>query len=485
MAAPRQPSLPQPDLVANSPLPFRSPTPPGAPSWRRRDGQPREGTAEAAPGWPGRAPFTPSGLRPSSAPAPPSPASLKALPGGPSVGSGAWRGFWGPAPRLPAWTPRRGVSRRGAGGAGSAGAGPARGRERDALPTDPAGRGLCSAGLTPARLARVQLRQNRPPLWAPWRELGNRGGRECPRRWQGGDFSGGFVGPTGAGAEGLGAPPSLRGLGLVGPARRRLGLPHRSPFPAQAPGGGIRQQRSPGMPCEPGVTARSAASISRRAPSAPPPTPPRPAVGASDCCPRVRWLSRSRPASARTDGERGCGGRVRWEIVSRSGGLWAAGGSGECLGAGRQAASLPSLPAGVPSSATPAGSGAAPRIGRRRRGRRTAASLSHPASLRPFLFFFSPAAPAVGGIRAELFVLRGKRSFPSRSRIFNAQRCGSEGQGPVLLETLARRGGGECNGAGGIRSAPGAPPGALLGRSEVAPEYKTTEAGLLYAVVHE
>lgn len=206
-------------------------------------------------------------------------------------------------------------------------------------------------------------------------------------------------------------------------------------------------------------------------------------MSAAACWPRVRRLSRSRPASARTDGERGCGGRVRWEIVSRSGGLWAAGAAGECLGAGRQAASLPSLPAGVPSSATSAGSGAAPRIGRRRRGREQRRLF--PTPLLYGLFFFPPAAPAVGGIRAELFVLRGKRSFPSRSRMFNAQRCGSEGQGPVLLETLARRGGSECNGAGGIRSAPGAPPGALLGRSEVAPEYKTTEAGLLYAVVHE
>lgn len=88
----------------------------------------------------------------------------------------------------------------------------------------------------------------------------------------------------------------------------------------------------------------------------------------------------------------------------------------------------------------------------------------------------SPSLPSLL-LSAPLFVLRGKRSFPFRSRMVNAQRCGSEGLGPSSPQALAgKRDGGERHGAGGLRSAPGAPPGAV--RNAVAMEYRPTETGL-------
>lgn len=163
---------------------------------------------------------------------------------------------------LGADTRRRG-SRPSAGRAGNAGAGPAPSACAHAGP-----RGHIWAwalfGCAPARSQ--EFRESRPPPSPPWRELGATGGngRE-PRRQQGGGFPGALW-PYRCGPRDPGAPPRLCVLGLVGAGTPGLGQAQKSPFPDQAPNGGSGDR---GGCAEPGVTAGSGASISRRAPSAP------------------------------------------------------------------------------------------------------------------------------------------------------------------------------------------------------------------------
>lgn len=119
----------------------------------------------------------------------------------------------GPALRLPGQGPRglgvppqsrRGEERRER---------PARWAGARSGPADTSGRGLCSDALTPAPIAGVSGRaalRSRRPGHGEWGEP------KRPRRQQGGGLSPGFVGPTGAGLGGPGAPPSVRGAGTWG-----------------------------------------------------------------------------------------------------------------------------------------------------------------------------------------------------------------------------------------------------------------------------
>lgn len=163
------------------------------------------------------------------------------------------------------------------------------------VPADTSGRGLCSG---------VHLHDrgssgtSRPPPSPPWRELGATGGngRE-PRRQQGGGFPGALW-PYRCGPRDPGAPPRLCVLGLIGAGTPGLGQAQKSPFPDQAPSGGSGDR---GGYVEPGVTAGSGASISRRAPSAPGATtvPARCAGGrCSATVPGRSWAHPFAPASA-------------------------------------------------------------------------------------------------------------------------------------------------------------------------------------------
>lgn len=169
--------------------------------------------------------------------------ALGAIGPGETAGAGT-AAFWAGERRARAVTPqgRQGWERR-------CGAG-ALGRMRVPAPADTAGRGLCSDALTPARIAGVQGRADlHSPQ--PGENLGNQG-------WETGETPesnrvGGFTKALSAlQVQVPGAPaPRLasRGWDLLGLARRGLRLTQKSPFPAQAPTGGIWQQLRSGMLC--------------------------------------------------------------------------------------------------------------------------------------------------------------------------------------------------------------------------------------------
>lgn len=66
----------------------------------------------------------------------------------------------------------------------------------------------------------------------------------------------------------------------------------------------------------------------------------------------------------------------------------------------------------------------------------------------------------------------------------NAQKCSSKRPGPSSPQAFSGGDGAKCNGAGGIGSAPGAPPGVVLERNTVTAEYKPHRLGCFMELHH-
>lgn len=153
----------------------------------------------------------------------------EALPGVPGWAVGP--GYCCPAPRLPRHAHGGcGVSRHGAGGTRSAGAGPAlTGECASGSPRTHLGVGFVRmySHLRRSLVLGAEATPMSPPRGRA-RESGGTGETVRAARW---GLPGGFVGPTGAGPRGPGAPPSLRRLGLVRTGPPGFGADPEEPLP--------------------------------------------------------------------------------------------------------------------------------------------------------------------------------------------------------------------------------------------------------------
>lgn len=343
------------------------------------------------------------------------------------------------------------------------------------VPEDVSGRGLCSDALTPARIAGVQGRSDLHSL-RPGENSGNKGWRteETPKA-VGRGLSGVFVGPTGAGPRGPGAPPGLAGLGLVGTGTPRLEADSEEPLPF--PG----SQRWDLATASPGDVVLSRPSLPAQAHPSPgerhlrralPPAPCTPCGWAPQRAGLRRLASPGIPCPHLPVRRGGTGVPWSWEPGSAL--------SPRAVYSGQQAPlegslgpeglvsrPLSSPPGRLPPARLPArGSIFCSPHARgpslcscRRGGGPPSGGVSLPLRLSPVVF--APAAPARGYIRRGALCPRSEAFFSSPSRLVKAQRCEYPGQGPSPPEASASRDGGECNGAGSNSPGAGAPPGAI------------------------